>query len=255
MERKRKRPSPFPLSPARPCGLPWPAHRARGPPPPLPPLACSASVAQPARPSPGRPTPRARLSRPSRPRWRLPSRKPTAPPPPWPAREAHPSPAAASCSPAWPSTPRAPHSPPAPTSPWPSSRVSSSVAQRARPRSPQPHVAHARVWERRRRQKTTHHAVFCAHVHHFLSLSLARKPYLPLSPTSVSRSLSTSARLGDAASQPAPRLAAQWLAATLPGLVALGLTVPAAIVQQQPAGKPEPPLRCLLTRASSSYPP
>jgi hypothetical protein len=36
MERKRKRPNPFPLSPARPCGLPWPAHRARGPPPPLP---------------------------------------------------------------------------------------------------------------------------------------------------------------------------------------------------------------------------
>jgi hypothetical protein len=41
----------------------------------------SAYPPQPACPSPGRPTPRARLSQPSHPRWCLPSRKPSAPPP------------------------------------------------------------------------------------------------------------------------------------------------------------------------------
>jgi hypothetical protein len=40
----------------------------------------------------------------------------------------------------------------------------------------------------------------------------------------------------------------------MPGLVALGLAVPAAIAQQLPAGKLELPLRRLLTGASLSYP-
>jgi hypothetical protein len=60
-----------------PLDHPSACHREAHPAPPPP----SAYPPQPARPSPGRPTPRARLSQPSRPRWRLPSRKPSAPPP------------------------------------------------------------------------------------------------------------------------------------------------------------------------------
>jgi hypothetical protein len=201
MERKRKRPSPFPLSPARPCGLPWPAHRARGPPPPLPlwparpqwpnqcapPLAgprrgrastaVAAQVAPPSRkPSITPPAPAARAAQqrppPPRPAWHFPSRSPLA------AR------AAQLLGPASdPPLPRplgqlGPVTRPRP-SPFPA-RMQPPHASMGVPSRRQEHCSSS---PNRTKRFSRPRCRFCAHISRFLSLPLGRRPYFPLSPS------------------------------------------------------------------------